>query len=75
MIGDRIFSKGIILLHLLKRLFDQDLRLVKQLFLNNYTNYNNINDTHVRVNKKVIRIPYDNAPIHINFDASYPITK
>ena len=74
MIGDRFDSNGNISFHSLKILFDQDLTSVGEYLLNNYTNYININDTHVREKGNLIRIPNDNVPIHINFDVDPSIT-
>ena len=68
MIGDRFDSNGNISFHSLKIFFDQNLISVREYLLNNYTNYRNINDTHVREKSNLIRILNDNVPIHINFD-------
>ena len=63
------------MLQSLIKLFGQDLKLVKEHLLNNFTkNYNDIDRTHVMVQGNLIRTPNDNAPIHINFDVGLPIT-
>ena len=72
--GDRFFTKGIVTLHKLKLLFDSDLNLVKEHQLNKYSNYYNVDDTHIRVKENLILIQKDIGPIHFNFNVGYPTT-
>ena len=75
MIGDRFDSNGNISFHSLKIFFDQNLISVREYLLNNYTNYNDINNIHFKVKQNLIRTTNNNVPIHINFDIGPPITK
>lgn len=71
--GNRLIKENDMLQSLIK-LFDQDLKLVKEHVLNNFTkNYNDIDRTHVKVQEILIRTSNDNAPIDINFDVGLPI--
>ena len=72
--GNRFFPKGKVTLHTLSLLFDSDLKLVKEHLLNKYSNYNNVDNTHVRVKETLIRIQKDIERIHINFVVGYPTT-
>ena len=47
--GNGFFPRGKVTLHTLSHLFDSDLKLVKEHLLNKYSNYNNVDNTHVRV--------------------------
>ena len=72
--GNR-FTKGNDTSQPFNTLFDQDLKLVKEQFLNNFTkNCKNIDNTHVKVKENLNRTPYENIPIHIKFDVGLPIT-
>ena len=72
--GDRFFTKGIVTLHKFKRHFDPDLNIVKEHLLNKYSNYYNVDTTHIRVKENLILIQKDIGPIHFNFDVGYPTT-
>ena len=72
--SDRFFTRGIVTLHNFKRLFDSDLNVVKEHLLNKYSNYYNVDTTHIRVKENLILIQKDIGPIHFNFDVGYPTT-
>lgn len=56
------------------KLFDQDLKIIKENLLNQFTkSYNDIDRTHAKVKNKLLRTPNDNAPININFDVGLTI--
>ena len=67
-------TKGNGMLQTLKKLFDQDLKLVKEDLLNNFPkNYNEIDKTYLMMKEILIRTPNDNVPIHINFHVGLSI--
>ena len=63
--GDRFFPRGIVTLHNFKCLFDSDLNVVKEHLLNKYSNYYDVDATHIRVKENLILIQKDIGPVHL----------
>ena len=67
-------TKGNGMLQTLKKLFDQDMKLVKEHLLNKFTeNFNEIDKTYLMIKEILIRTPNDNVPIHTNYHVGLPI--